>query len=92
MTDILKAIVQARVSTPKGYDSGGTIWSKAAMEKRIGLMNLENIKLRGKINELEEKVKVLEQEKYELLKIRSQFNNARKHYVAFRKSFDVIGN
>ena len=89
---LLNLNFQVRRGSPDGYESGGVIWSKPTMEKRIGLMNIENTKLREKVKKLEETVRVLTAENEELVKIKKRHELARKHYIAFRKNFDVKGN
>ena len=49
-------------------------------------------KLQGRIEELEGENIRLIGEKEELLKIKTKFENAKKFYVAFRRSFDVASN
>ena len=96
---IHKTYVKASKGSPKGYDSGGLIRSKERMELRIGLLNEENCKLRIRVKELENSViglekcvKDLKAENVVLLQSKKRFENAKKYYRAFRRSFDVEGN
>ena len=55
-------------------------------------MNIENTKLREKVNKLEATVEKLSKDVTRLRKIEFRFEGAKRHYMAFRRNFDVERN